>query len=39
MQRYTGNFNTGKPPADVGNGGKAHNFREAVCLETQHFPD
>jgi len=39
MQLYTGNFNTGKPPADVGKGGKPYNFREAVCLETQHFPD
>ena len=39
IQLYTGNFNTGKAPNDVGKGGKPYNFREAVCLETQHFPD
>jgi len=39
MQLYTGNFQTGKAPNDVGKGGKPYNFREAVCLETQHFPD
>jgi len=39
MQLYTGNFQTGKAPADIGKGGKPYNFREAVCLETQHFPD
>ena len=39
MQLYTGNFNTGKAPNDVGKGGKPYNAREAVCLETQHFPD
>jgi aldose 1-epimerase len=35
VQFYTGNFLDGKP----GNGGKAYNFRYALCLETQHFPD
>ncbi|OLB96767.1 MAG: hypothetical protein AUH30_11820 [Candidatus Rokubacteria bacterium 13_1_40CM_68_15] len=39
MQLYTGNFLTGKAPNDVGKGGKTYNVREAVCLETQHFPD
>jgi aldose 1-epimerase len=36
LQFYGGNFMTG---ADVDKNGKPHNFREAFCLETQHFPD
>jgi len=35
VQFYTGNFLDGKS----GKGGKAYNFRSALCLETQHFPD
>ncbi len=27
------------PQPTFGKGGKPYNFREAVCLETQHFPD
>lgn len=36
LQFYGGNFMSG---ADVGKYGKAFNYREALCLETQHFPD
>ena len=39
IQFYAGNFLEGKVPRDVGKGGKVYNFREAFCLETQHFPD
>ena len=39
MQVYTGNFLAGKPPLDLGKGGKLYGVREAICLETQHFPD
>ena len=39
MQVYTGNFLAGKPPLDQGKGGKLYGVREAICLETQHFPD
>lgn len=39
MQVYSGNFLEGKVPRDVGKGGKVYNFRDAFCLETQHFPD
>jgi aldose 1-epimerase len=35
IQFYTGNFLDGKS----GKGGKVYNFRNAFCLETQHFPD
>jgi aldose 1-epimerase len=35
VQFYTGNFLDGKS----GKGGKVYNFRNALCLETQHFPD
>ena len=35
IQIYTGNFLTERK----GKGGTAYNFRDAVCLETQHFPD
>jgi aldose 1-epimerase len=35
IQFYTGNFLDGKP----GKGGKTYNFRNAFCLETQHYPD
>jgi aldose 1-epimerase len=35
IQFYTGNFLDGK----TGKGGKPYNFRYALCLETQHFPD
>lgn len=36
MQFYGGNFFAGK---DVMKGGKATGFREALALETQHYPD
>ena len=36
VQLYTGNFMDGSV---IGKGGKAHNYRSAFCLETQHFPD
>ncbi len=35
VQFYTGNFLDGKS----GKGGKIYNFRNALCLETQHYPD
>jgi aldose 1-epimerase len=39
LQVYTGNFLAGKPPLDQGKAGKLYGVREAICLETQHFPD
>ena len=36
VQFYTGNFLNGK---DIGPSGKPYNFRNGLCLETQHFPD
>lgn len=36
MQFYSGNFLDG---SIVGKGGKAYNFRNAIVLEPQHFPD
>jgi len=36
MQFYSGNFLDG---SDVGHQGIIYNFRNAFCLETQHFPD
>ncbi len=36
LQFYGGNFMSG---SDIGKFGKAFNYREALCLETQHFPD
>lgn len=36
IQFYSGNFLDGKV---IGKYGKSHNFREAVALETQKFPD
>lgn len=36
LQFYTGNFLDGKIK---GHGGKTYNFRSALCMETQHFPD
>lgn len=36
IQFYTGNFLDG---SNVGKKGIAYNFRTALCLETQHFPD
>ncbi|HVT30588.1 MAG TPA: aldose epimerase family protein [Lacipirellulaceae bacterium] len=35
LQFYCGNFLDGVK----GKGGKAYNYRSALCLETQHFPD
>ena len=35
IQFYTGNFLNGA----LGKAGKAYNYRSALCLETQHFPD
>ncbi len=36
VQFYTGNFLNG---VDIGPSGKPYNFRNGLCLETQHFPD
>ncbi|MBX7126987.1 MAG: galactose-1-epimerase, partial [Cyclobacteriaceae bacterium] len=36
LQFYAGNFLDGK---DKGKGGKPYNFRTALCLEAQHYPD
>lgn len=36
IQFYCGNFLDG---TNVGKGGKVYNFRNGLCLETQHFPD
>ena len=36
MQFYTGNFMNG---SDIGKQKKVHKYREALCFETQHFPD
>lgn len=36
LQFYGGNFMNG---SDVGKYGKPFKYREALCLETQHFPD
>ncbi len=36
LQFYSGNFLNGKIH---GKGGKAYEYRSALCLETQHFPD
>ena len=36
LQFYTGNFLDG---SIIGKSGKAYAFRNALCLETQHFPD
>ena len=36
IQFYTGNFLDG---TEVGKGGQQYEFRNALCLETQHFPD
>jgi aldose 1-epimerase len=36
IQFYTGNFLDGSVK---GKGGKPYEFRSALCLETQHFPD
>lgn len=35
VQLYTGNFLNGAP----GKGGKSYDYRGALCLETEHFPD
>ena len=36
LQFYTGNFLDGKI---TGKGGAVYNFRNAFCMEPQHFPD
>lgn len=36
MQFYTGNFLNGN---DIGKGNLPYKYREAFCLETQHFPN
>jgi aldose 1-epimerase len=36
LQFYSGNFLDG---TNIGKGGKVYNHRNALCLETQHFPD
>jgi aldose 1-epimerase len=39
MQFFSGNNLEGRQPRDVGKGGKIYNFRDAFCVEAQHFPD
>lgn len=39
MQFFSGNNFDGKPPRDVGKGGKVYDYRGAFCIEAQHFPD
>jgi aldose 1-epimerase len=36
VQLYTGNFLNG---TIIGKSGKPYNFRNGICLETQHYPD
>ena len=36
LQFYTGNFLDGTL---TGKGGRVYNFRNAFCMEPQHFPD
>jgi aldose 1-epimerase len=36
VQFYAGNFLDG---SNVGKGGKVYEYRSAICLEAQHFPD
>jgi len=36
LQFYSGNFLDG---SNVGKGGKVYNYRNGLCLETQHYPD
>lgn len=36
VQFYSGNFLDG---SNVGKGGKVYEYRTAICLEAQHFPD
>ena len=36
LQFYSGNFLNGSA---VGKGGKTYNYRNGLCLETQHYPD
>jgi aldose 1-epimerase len=36
LQFYSGNFLNGSA---IGKGGKVYNYRNGLCLETQHFPD
>ncbi len=36
VQFYCGNFLDGSL---IGKSGKAYNFRNGFCLETQHYPD
>ena len=36
LQFYSGNFLDGK---NIGKGGYAYQFRDGLCLETQHYPD
>lgn len=36
LQFYSGNFLDG---SDIGKGGKKYEYRSAICLEAQHFPD
>lgn len=36
LQFYSGNFLDG---SNVGKGGQVYNFRNAFCMEPQHFPD
>ena len=36
MQFYCGNFLNG---SNIGKSGKAYNYRNGFCLETQHYPD
>lgn len=36
IQFYSGNFMDG---SDIGHEGLPYNYRSAMCLETQHYPD
>ena len=38
IQVYTGNY-LSNPPRVTGKGGRTYERHDAVCLETQHFPD
>jgi aldose 1-epimerase len=39
LQFFSGNNLDGKPPRDVGKGGKAYGQYSAFCVEPQRFPD
>ncbi|HEX2656385.1 MAG TPA: aldose epimerase family protein [Xanthobacteraceae bacterium] len=39
MQFFSGNTLEGKHPRDIGKDGAVYRYRNAFCLEPQHFPD